>query len=141
MKATSTHWRGPNTLGQDDLKSWMGRLSAFINHSSFFIIIEQTCIKLKAMHIIRFLIIFIFADREAKSSTPHTLRSHQQRNKIQYYTQQEQRVCWTSLQSDRNLRGPRVVCSRRCASPAAARLCCCHARCPGTDRRTDIVPF
>ena len=109
MKATSTHWRGPNTLGQDDLKSWMGRvpgnpqggapmqvtlhhsrLSAFINHSSFFIIIEQTCIKLKAMHIIRFLIIFIFADREAKSSMPHTLRSHQQRNKIQYYTQQEQ---------------------------------------------------
>ena len=26
MKATSTHWRGPNTLGQDDLKSWMGRV-------------------------------------------------------------------------------------------------------------------
>jgi len=38
-------------------------------------------------------------------------------------------------------RGPRIICSRRCASPAAARLCCCCARCPWdrhgrTDRRT-----
>jgi len=39
-----------------------------------------------------------------------------------------QQVFWTSLQSDQNLRRPRVMCSRRCASPAAA---------PGTDRRTD----
>jgi len=36
-----------------------------------------------------------------------------------------------------------VICSRRCASPAAARLFCCRAhccwriRCPWTDRRTD----
>ena len=66
MKTSRTHWRGPNTLDHDDLKSWMGRvpgnpqggapmqvtlhhsrLSAFINHSSFFIIIEQIVLNLK----------------------------------------------------------------------------------------------
>jgi len=50
-----------------------------------------------------------------------------------YYNTQ---ICWTSLQSDRNFRGPRVICSRRCAPPAAARLCCCRAY-SGTDRQTD----
>jgi len=42
------------------------------------------------------------------------------------------------FESDQNLRGPRVICSRRRASPAAARLCCCRMRpAPGTDRLTD----
>ena len=51
------------------------------------------------------------------------------------------RLCWTSLQSDRNLRGPRIACSGgRCASPAAARTALLLPRAlprGQTDGRTD----
>ena len=41
-------------------------------------------------------------------------------------------------------RGPRVICSQRCASPAAARFCCLRALCGCRAlprRQTDTVPF
>ena len=38
---------------------------------------------------------------------------------------------------DRIIQSARVSCSRRCASPAAARFCCCRARCPGIGGRAD----